>query len=94
MKQAKKSTIQTQATFIIQQINNMPTAVPIVIDLDKPLHTAENGYRCNDATCPCNAETVEDIEEYPIAHRSFTYDIPEAGNGRKYRTTSSRVDWD
>ncbi len=28
----------------------------IVIMLDEPVHLAENGYTCTDATCPCQDE--------------------------------------
>ncbi|MFL5625052.1 MAG: hypothetical protein ACJ788_05590 [Ktedonobacteraceae bacterium] len=30
----------------------------VVVMLDEPLHTAENGYTCDDPTCPCH----EDME--------------------------------
>lgn len=31
----------------------------IVIMLDEPTHTQENGYTCNDETCPCHDEGNE-----------------------------------
>ena len=32
---------------------------PVVIMLDAPVHTEANGYRCNDATCPCWSDWTE-----------------------------------
>ncbi len=35
-------------------MNQTPNPTPIVIPcLDELVHTAENGYRCDDPTCPC-----------------------------------------
>ncbi|MFL5624279.1 MAG: hypothetical protein ACJ788_01625 [Ktedonobacteraceae bacterium] len=29
----------------------------VVVMLDEPVHTAENGYTCDDPTCPCHEDT-------------------------------------
>ncbi len=41
----------------------------VVIMLDPPVHTAANGYSCNDSTCPCHAAAEaydDDNEGYPF----------------------------
>lgn len=74
-KQNKKSVIQAQALYVIQQIGNVPTAIPVVIMEDETIHTDEHP-RCSDESCPCQEP------------ETFEYSLPE--NGRTYRTSSSR----
>ena len=73
MKQTRKSVIQAQGTFIIREINTIRQALPIVIDLDERIHTDDNP-QCDDPTCPCNANTVEADEEYPIVPPARQYE--------------------
>lgn len=88
MKHIKKPVIQAQATFIIRQIADMLTAVPIVIDLDPPIHTAENGYTCGDPTCPCHDDDEskaqqktpaqlyeEHLQDYQVRYQAYLSQI-------------------
>jgi len=34
--------------------------LPTVIMLDPPVHTAANGYRCDNDTCPCHSSEQEE----------------------------------
>ena len=49
----KPATPDVVATHIIRMILNAPVALPMVIDLDGPLHTDAHPF-CSDATCPCH----------------------------------------
>lgn len=49
------TTIALTGCYIVEQINGLARALPIVLDEDERIHTAANGYRCDDPTCPCNA---------------------------------------
>lgn len=40
--------------------------------LDEPVHTAENGYRCSDPTCPCFAEAEARRLAAPLNKRGFS----------------------
>ena len=44
---------------LVATVDELGNVKPIVIMEDEPIHTAENGYRCQDRSCPCWAESRE-----------------------------------
>ncbi len=70
-------TVTPNKCFIVED-----THVKAIVAMeDAPMHTAENGYRCDDPTCLCNApvddDTMpDDIRKYYEPIEECSYDHP------------------
>ena len=60
-----RGSVNWQATHSILELGNVRIVLPIVVDLDGQLHTAEHPT-CIDASCPCNAPGAPSIlDDFP-----------------------------
>jgi hypothetical protein len=57
----------TLGDILLEAIAGLARHKPTVIMLDKSVHTAANGYRCTDATCPCWGDwtEVDETRDHP-----------------------------
>jgi hypothetical protein len=69
---------------------------PIIIPMeDELIHTAENGYRCDDLTCPCHDEPEPmDADYINLSARSVAEFEPYEQTGSEwYLSRPNQSDW-
>jgi hypothetical protein len=52
--------IDTTTTALVATVVDGEIVFPVIME-DEPVHTAENGYRCDDRSCPCWRESREKL---------------------------------